>query len=108
MKKENAIELRKKVQNLAAKGMKKLAIAKTLQISRPFINKWINTKDINNDKRGWKKGKKRKYTDEQEEKIIQIRKELAEKFFLEQLLSKIILVKKYQLISSIELSDQKV
>jgi transposase len=82
MNKNQAIQLRKRVQFYVKQGMKKSAIARKLNVSRPFIDKWINSSDANEDNRGWEKGKKRKYTDEQEQEVIQKRNELGKGFFL--------------------------
>jgi len=84
MKKEQLIELRKKVQMYAMKGMRKSVIARTLGVSRKFVAKWYDAKEVESDNRGWKQGQKRKFTDEQEKLVIQKRKELEQQFFLEQ------------------------
>ena len=62
-------------------------IARKFSVSRPFVYAWMNEKTTE-DERGWKKGKKRKYTDEQEENIVEKRKELGDKFFSAGKLSK--------------------
>jgi len=77
------IQLRKKVQLLAKQSLNNSQIAERLGVSRDFVIKWKKKKDVNVDKRGWQKGKKRKYTDEQEQLVIQKRLELEKKFFLE-------------------------
>lgn len=82
MKKSDAVRLRKQIQNSAKQGMPIAKIARKFGVSRPFVYAWMNEK-ITDDQRGWKKGKKRKYTDEQEGKIVEKRKELSDKFFSE-------------------------
>ena len=83
MKKPDAIRLRKKVQDCSKQGMPVAKIAQTLGVSRPFVYQWMDAETIE-DQRGWKKGKKRKYTDEQEKNIVEKRKELSVKFFSEE------------------------
>ena len=87
MNKEQMIQLRKKVQFYASQGMKNTYIARKLGVSRDFVIKWKNKENVNEDNRGWKKGKKRKYTDKQEQKVVRKRKELENEFFLAQRLS---------------------
>ncbi len=82
MKKQEAIELRQKVQKYFKQGMKKQKIAEKFGISRPTLNKWLKLKDPKADKRGWQKGKKRRYTDAQEEMVIEARKKSEWDFFL--------------------------
>lgn len=95
-KKVQYIQLRKKVQLLAKQGVNNTQIAKRLNVSRDFVIKWKRKKNISVDKRGWQKGKKRKYTDKQEQLVIQKRLELEQKFFLEQRrYYKILMVRKY-------------
>lgn len=78
------IELRKKVQKYAKQGMKKMKIAQLLGVSRKFVGEWYDTeKNPEKDERGWKKGKLRKFTKEQEENVIKIRKKREPHFFLE-------------------------
>ena len=84
MNKEQMIQLREKVQFYAKRGMKKTAIANKLGVSRPFIDKWISSPDIKKDNRGWEKGRKRKFTNKQEKRVIKKRKELESGFFLDQ------------------------
>ena len=81
MKKEQSISLREKVQFYAKQGFKDTAISKKLNVTRKFIAKWKNEKCIEKDGRGWEKGKKRKYTEEQEASVILQRKELEGNFF---------------------------
>ena len=84
MNKEQIIQLREKVQFYAGQGMKNTSIAKKLNVSRDFVIKWKNKKDIMEDKRGWKKGRKRKFTNKQEKQVIKKRIELENGFFLGQ------------------------
>lgn len=87
MKKEQMIQLRKKVQFYAEQGMKGTMIAKKFGVSRKFVIRWKNVKDITEDKRGWGKGKKRKYSNKQEQRVVEKRKELEGNFFSDQRLS---------------------
>ena len=87
MKKSDAMRLRKQIQTCAKQGMPVAKIARKFSVSRPFVYAWMDEKTTE-DNRGWKKGKKRKYTDEQEGKIVEKRKELGDKFFSEEKLSK--------------------
>lgn len=82
-KKAQLIQLRKKVQLIAKRGLNNTQIAEKLKVSRDFVIKWKKEKNVDVDKRGWRKGKKRKYTNEQEQLVIQKRLELEQKFFLE-------------------------
>jgi transposase len=84
MNKGQIIQLRKKVLFYAKQGMNNTHIAQKLSVSRDFVIKWKNNKDVSQDRRGWEKGKKRKYTNEQEKKVIDKRKELENQFFLDQ------------------------
>ena len=84
MNKEQIIQLRKKVQFYAIQGIKNTHIAQKLGVSRDFVIKWKGVKDVNEDGRGWEKGKKRKYSNEQEDKVVNKRKELENRFFLDQ------------------------
>ena len=83
MKKQQTLELRKKVQHYAQLGYSNSKIARELGVSRPFVIKWKGGKDVTEDHRGWQKGKKRKYTDAQEKIVIKARKNLENKFFLD-------------------------
>ena len=69
---------RKKAKELHEKGWSNRKIARLLLTNKDSISKWIklNEKEILIDKRGWKKGFPRKYTLEQKEGIIHVRKEL--------------------------------
>jgi transposase len=81
MNKEQMIQLREKVKLYAGQGMKNTSIAKKLNVSRDFVIKWKNKKDIKEDNRGWEKGRKRKFTNKQERQVIKKRKELESGFF---------------------------
>jgi len=83
MNKSDALRLRKKVQELTQQGMPLARIARELGVSRPFVHKWKDTSDTETDARGWEKGRKRKYTKEQEKKVVKKRKEINDKFFSE-------------------------
>ena len=69
---------RKKAKELHKKGGSNRKIARLLLTNKDSISNWIklNENEILIDNRGWKKGIPRKYTLEQKEGIIQIRKEL--------------------------------
>ena len=81
MKKSDAIRLRAQVQKCFKKGMPIAKIARKLGVSRPFVYQWKDVDNIQEDKRGWIKGKKRKYTDMQEQKVVDQRKEDVKGFF---------------------------
>lgn len=85
MKKELLIAKRKKAKELFKKGWDKKTIANHLVSSPRSITKWVNLSDKQptEDRRGWKKGKKRKHTKKEEEEIIAIKKQLQkeESFF---------------------------
>lgn len=85
MKKSDAIRLRKQVQALAKKGLSVSAIARKLGVSRLFVRTWKDADDPAQDKRGWKEGRKRKYTDEQEQCVVDARNDadVNEDFFSE-------------------------
>jgi transposase len=84
MKKEQIMDLRKKVKFYVKMGLKNTDIAKKLNVSRKFVIKWKKIKNYAQDKRGWEKGLKRKFTDKQETLVITKRKELENDFFLAQ------------------------
>jgi transposase len=81
MNKSDAIRLRKLVQKYAAQGMPSAQIARRLGVSRPFVHKWKDVDHTEEKKRGWKKGKRRTYTDTQEEKVVETRKKAEKGFF---------------------------
>jgi len=86
MKKSDAIRLRKQVQSLSKKGLSVSAIARKLGVSRLFVRKWKDIDDPTKDQRGWKEGCKRKYTNDQEQCVVDARNEADEneEFFSEQ------------------------
>ena len=86
MKKAYLFERRKKAKELKQKGLTITKISNYLVAGRKHVNKWINMNDeeLERDKRGWKKGKPRKYTKQQKEEIKDMRKKLEkdESFFI--------------------------
>ena len=84
MNKSDAVRLRKLVQKYAKQGMPVAKIARELGVSRPFVHRWKDAEDPETDRRGWKKGRKRIYTEEQEQAVIKHRKKLLRRFFSEQ------------------------
>ncbi len=86
MKKELLIIKRKKARELHEKGWSNRKIARHLVSSKDSIGKWVKmTEDeILTDNRGWKKGKLRKYTETDKEKVIKIREALEKEgsFFI--------------------------
>lgn len=80
--KAQLIQLREKVKQCAQQGLNNSQIAEKLKVSRVFVIKWRKTEDVHEDKRGWQSGKKRKYTDKQEQLVVQIRQKLEQGFFL--------------------------
>lgn len=65
------------------KHFNKSEIARAIGVSRPFVQKWTADKNrsVEDDQRGWPKGKKRVYTDKEEARIVNLRRELEEKLF---------------------------
>lgn len=86
MKKSDSLRFRKRVQSFAKKGCSVSFIARELGVSRKFVRRWKDVDDATKDDRGWQKGKKRKYTDAQEQKILAARDEAEEGFFSEHML----------------------
>lgn len=80
MDKKQSIILRKKIKKLLDKWFSITNICKKLHINREFVYYWKD-KDVTIDNRWWKKWSKRKYTDEQEQLIIETRNELNNKDF---------------------------
>ncbi len=80
MKKIFQIEKRKKAKKLYDKGWTIRKISRYLVCSKNAVNKWIklDEKSIEQDKRGWIKGKMRKHKDEERERIKSIRLSLIE------------------------------
>lgn len=83
MKKSFLEEKRARVRELFfEKHLNKSEISRRLLVSRKFVRKWIKTQDTKKDNRGWPKRKRRKYNQEEIERIKKIRKELKQKKFL--------------------------
>lgn len=86
MKKAYLFEKRKKAKKLRQKGWTITKIARYLVAGRRHVSKWINKSDekLERDNRGWKKGKLRKYTNQQKEEIKNIRTKLEkeESYFI--------------------------
>ena len=78
MKKILLIEKRKKARELHRKGWSIRKIARYLVACKDSVRKWINLGDeeIFVDNRGWKKGRLRRYSKEQEKQIVKIRRAL--------------------------------
>jgi len=83
MKKSDIIRLRIQVQTLAKQGHSVSEIARRLTVSRLFVRTWKDAKDPTADDRGWEKGKKRKYNDENEQKVLTTRDTAEQGFFSE-------------------------
>jgi len=87
MEKLLLIEKRVKARELhKEKGWSVRKISRYLVASRDSISKWIKTdeKEVTQDRRGWKKGKPRKYTEQQKEEIKNtiMKLEKEESFFV--------------------------
>lgn len=83
MKKSFLEEKRARVRELFfEKHLNKSEISKQLLVSKNFVIKWTRIKDIKKDHRGWQKGKRRKYTQKEIQRIKEIRDELKERRFL--------------------------
>jgi len=78
MKKELLILKRKKAKELFNNGWSISKIAQYLLTRKNTVSYWIklNDKDVLIDRRGWKKGKPRKYNSFMKEEIKKIRNEL--------------------------------
>lgn len=62
------------------KHLNKSEIARKIAVSYPFVLRWTTLEEEpTKDKRGWPKGKRRSRTQEEEQRIIAIRKELNDK-----------------------------
>ena len=81
MEKSDAIRLRKQVQSLARRGLSVSEIARRLDVSRLFVRTWKDAKDPTADQRGWTKGKKRKYSDDHERRVLTTRDKAEQGFF---------------------------
>lgn len=79
MKKNLLQEKRKKAKELNAKGWSNRAIARYLAASKDSVGKWVKMSDeeLLVDNRGWEKGKLRKHTEEEKERIKLIRTQLV-------------------------------
>lgn len=84
MDKQQSIRLRKKVQLLAKRGLNNSEIAKRLDVSRDFVIQWKKATVVEQDGRGWMRGKPRKYTEQQIKKVVEQRLAMEHKFFLGQ------------------------
>lgn len=83
MKKSFLEEKRARVRELFfEKHLNKSEISRQLLVSRKFVIKWIQVRDVKEDHRGWPKGKRRKYTLKEIQRIKEIRNELKKKKFL--------------------------
>ena len=78
MEKILAVEKRKKARELHKKGWSIRKIAKNLIAGRDNVSRWIkmNDDEVEVDRRGWKKGRTRKYTQETKDHIKKIRRKL--------------------------------
>ena len=83
MAKAERIYLRKKVQEYSKNGMSDSDISRCLGVSRKFVKKWkeVPTEELEAEQQGWKKGRKRRYSEKDEEKVVGKRKELEKHFF---------------------------
>jgi transcriptional regulator len=85
MKKTLIIEKRKKAKELRARGWSIRRVASSLVAGKDSVSKWDKMSDeaVERDERCWKKGRLRVHTEEEEKRIIEIRKELEreESFF---------------------------
>jgi transposase len=81
MEKFDAIRLRQEIWSLSRRGLSASEIARRLGVSRPFVYRWKDAEDPTADDRGWIKGRKRKYTDEQERDVLAARTEAEKEFF---------------------------
>lgn len=86
MKKILLIEKRKKAQELHKKKWSIRKIARHLIASKNNVGNWVkmSAEELLNDDRSWRKGKLRKYTQEQKDSVIKIRIDLEkeESFFV--------------------------
>lgn len=68
---------RRKVKELKL-HLNKTQIAKRLAVTPAFVRRWWDKEDTLVDERGWKKGRLRRRTDKEKERIIKIRKRLVD------------------------------
>ena len=77
---------RKQAKKLRKKGWSIRRIARCLGSGTRHVNKWINMNDeeLEKDNRGWKKGKPRKYTQQQKREVKKIKLQLEKEgsFFI--------------------------
>jgi len=83
VQKELLVAKRKKTRELHQKGWSIDKIAHHLVSSWRSVSRWIDMESIEEDKRGWEKGRLRKYDKQVEQQVIDIREELrsAESYF---------------------------
>jgi len=85
MKKTLIIEKRKKAKELRKRGWSIRRVASSLVAGKDSVSKWDKMPEdaIEKDERGWKKGRLRVHDEEEEKRIIEVRKELEreESFF---------------------------
>ena len=83
MQKELLIAKRKKARQLHQQGWSTDKIARHLVSSWRSVSRWIEMDSIEEDKRGWERGRLRKYDKQVEQCVINIREELraAESYF---------------------------
>ena len=81
MKKKILVEKRKEARMLREKGWSIRKIARYLVCSKDSVQRWLNMDDgdVEDDRRGWPKGKMRKYGKDVEERIIGIRRRLEDR-----------------------------
>jgi hypothetical protein len=76
VEKELLVAKRKKAKELHGKGWSIDKIARHLVSSWRSVSRWIEMESIEEDNRGWEKGRLRKYDKQIEQRVIDIRKEL--------------------------------
>ena len=76
MQKELLVAKRKKAKELHQKGWSIDKIARHLVSSWRSVSRWIKMESIEEDTRGWKKGRLRKYDKQDEQRVIDIREKL--------------------------------
>ncbi|MFO7945162.1 MAG: hypothetical protein R6U51_12780 [Anaerolineales bacterium] len=83
--KETLINKRRKVRHLYfEKHLNKSQIARKLSVTRVFVRRWTNDPDkpVELDRRGWPPGEKRTRTDQEELRIVNLRKELENREYM--------------------------
>ncbi len=78
MKKTLMIEKRKKAQQLRAQGWSIRKIARYLAAGKDNVTKWLKMTDeeIEQDKRGWPRGKMRKHSEEEKRRVLELLEQL--------------------------------